>query len=624
MSAVRKAMIWFRRFHKWIALLIGIQIALWMLSGFMMGLLDHDQVLGHHNQRIPAERPLFSESRAVTEPHLFINRLPDGAIVRGIKLIPFLDRQAFRVDTPERPYLFDAIDGTRIQVSDSITRELALRDYSGSGRIVSVMPVEAPSMEVRRHKGSVWRVDFDDSDETSLYVSGSDGAILERRNSTWRLFDVFWMLHIMDYQNREDFNNLLVIFISLLAAFFSMTGIILYVDSFRKDDFLGLIPGDWWRKKAKLVVCAPHGEVVARVNALSGGRLYDELAKGDILLPSNCGGGGTCGLCVVSLDPSVPISAADRRLIPDARIQDGIRLSCQAQATDNLVVGISDEVLSAETMQAEVVSARYVTPFIREITLKLDNDDFDFPAGSYIHVIIPPHQISLEEIDTPARANGNGRDFEFPKSSTSSVEVRRAYSLAIAPRDNKGHAILNVRFMPPPGDAPDVPAGIGSSFMWSLKAGDHLDIVGPLGDFRAFDTERDMIVLGGGAGMAPLRSIIRDELLHKSSGRRIDFWYGGRCRQDLFYVEEFDDLQEQFTNFSWQPVLSEVETGDDWDGPTGYVHLAAREGLLNHLDTPAECEYYVCGPPPMLSATRQMLADLGVPEDQVFFDDFGI
>ncbi len=617
-------MIWFRRLHKWIALVIGIQIALWMLSGFMMGLLDHEQVLGHHNQRIPAERPLFSDARAVTEPSLFINQLPDGAIVRGIKLIPFLDRHAFRVDTAEQLYLFDAMDGSQIRIGESNARKLALRDYSGVGPVTTVTPSHAPSMEVRRHTGSVWRVDFDDSDETSLYVSASDGAILERRNSTWRLFDVFWMLHIMDYQNREDFNNLLVIFMSLIAAFFSVTGIILYFDTFRKDDFLGLIPGDWWRKKAKLVVCAPHGEVVARLEVLSGGRLYDELAKGEILLPSNCGGGGTCGLCVVSLDPSAPVSASDRQMISASRLKEGIRLSCQAQAIDNLVIGISDEALSAETMQAEVVSVRPVTPFIREITLKVDSDDFDYHAGSYVHVIIPPHQISLEEIDTPTQANGNGRDFVFPKSSTSAEEIRRAYSLAIAPQDRMGYAVLNVRFMAPPGDAPDAPAGIGSSYMWNLKAGDHLNIVGPLGDFRALDTERDMIVLGGGAGMAPLRSIIRNEILYKKSGRKIDYWYGGRGRKDLFYVEEFDELEEQHANFRWQPVLSEAGSGDDWHGPTGYVHIAAREDLLKHLDTPAECEYYICGPPPMLSATRQMLADLGIPEDQVFFDDFGI
>ena len=617
-------MIWFRRLHKWIALVIGIQIALWMLSGFMMGLLDHEQVLGHHNQRIPAERPLFLDTRAVTEPHLFINQLPDGASVRGIKLVPFLDRQAFRVDTAELLYLFDAMDGSQIRIGESNARELALRDYSGVGQVTTVTPIHAPSMEVRRHEGPVWRVDFDDSDATSLYVSASDGAILERRNSTWRLFDLFWMLHIMDYQNREDFNNLLVFFMSLIAAFFSVTGIILYFDTFRKDDFLGLIPGDWWRKKSKLVVCAPHGEVVARLEALSGGRLYDELAKGEILLPSNCGGGGTCGLCVVSLDPSAPVSASDRQMISASRLKEGIRLSCQAQAIDNLVIGISDEALSAETMQAEVVSVRPVTPFIREITLKVDSDDFDYHAGSYVHVIIPPHQISLEEIDTPTQANGNGRDFVFPKSSASAEEIRRAYSLAIAPQDRMGYAVLNVRFMPPPGDTPGVPAGIGSSYMWNLKAGDHLNVVGPLGDFRALDTERDMIVLGGGAGMAPLRSIIRNEILYKKSGRKIDYWYGGRGIKDLFYVEEFDELAERYANFRWQPVLSAAETDDDWLGPTGYVHTAAREGLQKHLDTPADCEYYICGPPPMLSATRQMLADLGIPEDQVFFDDFGI
>jgi Na+-transporting NADH:ubiquinone oxidoreductase subunit F len=204
------------------------------------------------------------------------------------------------------------------------------------------------------------------------------------------------------------------------------------------------------------------------------------------------------------------------------------------------------------------------------------------------------------------------------------TELRRAYSLATAAEDNPGLIVLNVRFMLPPEHKSGAPAGVGSSYMWSLSVGDRLDIVGPLGDFRARDTGSDMIVIGGGAGMAPLRAIIRNELLYRKSGRKIDFWYGGRGQKDLLYATEFDELQVRHGNFHWQPVLSEPPASDGWCGPRGFVHAVAREELMNRYDLLSNCEFYICGPPPMLSASRKMLAGLGVPETRVFFDDFGI
>lgn len=617
-------MIWFRRLHKWIGLAIGLQVAVWMLSGLMMGLLDHEQVQGHGNLAGVSDPPLFSAAPALVEPGTILNRLPHDVVVRGINLQSLLDQRVYRLDSPDHLQLFDANTGQPVEITEDVARRIAQKDYSGPGRITATTPVGAPSMEIRRHQGAAWRVDFDDDKATSLYVSARDGAILERRNNTWRLFDVFWMLHIMDYQGREEFNNLLAIFASLVAAWFSITGIVLFFGSFRKEDFLGLLPASWWRKRAGIAVLAPHGEVVARIDSYAGGRLYDELAAGDIVLPSNCGGGGTCGLCVVNLEPDWPESPADIQLIPEHQRRQGVRLSCQAKVADNMAVGISDDVLSAELTSAEVTDCRFVTPFIREIRLRVDNTDFDYPAGSYVHVVIPRFEVAYADLELTEEVRIACQHLDMTKKFVNETEVRRAYSLATPPDDHRGEIVLNVRFMPPPEPVSDVSAGIGSSFMWSLENGDRLDIVGPLGDFNAQPTDRDMIFLGGGAGMAPLRSIIRSELLFKKSERKIDFWYGGRGRKDLFYVSEFDSLQEEHANFEWQPVLSEPSDSDGWSGPTGFVHMAAREGLLSRMEQPQSCEFYICGPPPMLLATRQMLSDLGVPETQVFFDDFGI
>lgn len=616
-------MIWFRRLHKWIGLAIGVQIVLWMVSGFMMGWLNHEQVQGQHYRAVTTDAPFSTEVGALLEPTAIFQRLPSGASVGNARLTQFLDRPTYRLTIAGVPQLLDAYSGQRVVVTKDTAATLATRDYAGPGSITAVTSISAPSMEVRRHHGPVWRVDFDDEDDTSLYVSANDGAILERRNASWRLFDVFWMLHIMDYQGREDFNNVLAILASLIAAWFSLTGVVLFFESFRREDFLAVFPESWWRKPARVAVCAPHGEVVARIDSFNDGRLYDELAKEQILLPSNCGGGGTCGLCVVTLDPSWPESAADRRLIPTHQRQQGVRLACQAKIADNMVVGISDEVLSAETHRAEVIDCRFVTPFIREISLRIDDKDFGYVAGSYVHVIIPPHEIDYATLETSPAVRGV-INATLPKLSISESEIRRAYSLATPGQDSPGTVVLNVRFLPPPPEASATPAGVGSTYMWSLKRGDRLDVVGPLGDFRAQESDHTMVFIGGGAGMAPLRAIIRDELLYKGSGRQIHFWYGARGRSDLLYEEEFEALQAQHPHLHWQPVLSDPLPADDWEGPNGFVHIAVEKELRSGSHDLRSTEFYVCGPPPMLAATRQMLADLGVSGERVFFDDFGI
>ena len=617
-------MVWFRRLHKWIGFAIGLQVALWMLSGLMMGLLDHERVQGSHHRAITTDEPLHSPSRRLMEPAELLKQLPPNDRAGNVRLRSFLDKPVYHLDTSDGPRLYDAVSGKRVIVTKDIAAHLSRRDYSGPGSIVNISAVQAPSMEVRRHTGDTWRVDFDDDDDTSLYVSVGDGAILERRNATWRLFDVFWMLLIMDYWGREDFNNALVISASLIAAWFSVTGIVLFFESFRREDFLSLLPDAWWRQPARIAVCAPHGEVITRIDSFADGRLYDELAKENIVLPSNCGGGGTCGLCIVSLGPELPESPADRRLIPAQQRASGVRLACQAKVAKHMVVGISDTVLAADTIRAEVIGSRLLTPYIREIRLRLDDKPFAYRAGSYVHAIIPPYRLDPSVLAISEEARAGWRERGLPVVIKNAEERRRAYSLATASSDDPGTIILNVRFFPPPAGSRGTPAGVGSTYIWSLKPGDQLTIVGPLGDFHAQNTERRMVFIGGGAGMAPLRSIIRDELIHKSTDRQIDFWYGARRKSDLFYVEEFDRLQHEHSNFSWQAVLSEALTTDNWNGPSGFVHRTVEKEIRHGTLELRSCEFYVCGPPPMLAATREMLADFGVLESEILFDDFGI
>lgn len=564
-----------------------------MLSGLAMGLLDHEGVQGHKHQAHVAIPSLADISAEVADLAVVMGDISANLTVTDVRLHSIVGRTIYRVRTPAEKFIYDASRGSRIKIDADFARSIAIEDYSGEGSVSSVTDIAAPSMEVRRHEGKVWRINFDDDDETTLYISAQDGSILERRNATWRIFDVFWMLHIMDYQEREKFNNVFAITFSLAAAWFAITGVVLLFGSFTRSEFVALLPGGRWTKVANVTVCAPHGEVVARLTAVDGASLYDELARQNIVLPSNCGGGGTCGLCVVELGDSAVETAADKSILPAYKRAQGLRLSCQARVTAGLSVVVPESVLAAETISCTVTETRLVTPSIREITLALGSDGFEYLAGSFVHVAISTHSL------------------------------HRAYSLATAPEDNPGQIVLNVRMMPPPPGS-NAPAGIGSSFMWSLNSGDSLDILGPLGDFHATNNESDTVFVGGGAGMAPLRAIIRSELLYKNSNRRIDFWYGARSSDELFYADEFEKLQAQHPNFTWHAVLS--ETGDEvnWQGPTGFVHQSVKAHVLDALSASRNFEYYVCGPPPMLAATRSMLADHGVPDTSVFFDDFGI
>lgn len=614
-------MIWMRRLHKWIGLVLGLQVALWMLSGFMMGWLDHEKVQGMEYRAVN-DPVSIGPAAGIIEPHLLLEQNNFFDEVSTVDLVNILGRPLYRVTSGDGVRLLDATDGTPFAIDEQVATIIAETDYAGPGSVSSVSPVDAPMIEIRKHSGPAWRVDFDDDEQTAIYVSARDGSILERRTDTWRLFDIFWMLHIMDYAEREDFNNLLVIVVGLVAAFFSITGVVLLLESFNKEDFLALLPGGGWRKSTTLTVCGPSGEVLSRIDAMAGRRLYDALAHAGIVLPSSCGGGGTCGLCEVSLAGGAPVTSADLRLIPEARLARGGRLSCQAKVTSGVAVTVSRESLNAKVRTARVADARCLTPFIREIVLELDDDSLDYRAGSYVHVIVPPHRIELGSLDVPSAVRRRWGEIANRTRSVNNGEVRRAYSLATAAPDNPGRLVLNVRLMLP--EVADAPAGAGSTYMWSLKRGDCVELVAPLGEFHAEPGSSAVVVIGGGAGMAPLRAIIRDQLLHAKSGRQIDFWYGARARRDLFYDQELDTLQAAHANFRWQPVLSEAPETDDWTGPAGYVHRAAYEGLLKGREDLANCLFLICGPPPMLAATRGMLSDLGVPTDRVLFDDFGI
>ncbi|MCF6234710.1 MAG: NADH:ubiquinone reductase (Na(+)-transporting) subunit F [Rhodobacteraceae bacterium] len=359
--------------------------------------------------------------------------------------------------------------------------------------------------------------------------------------------------------------------------------------------------------------------------AMTGQKLLQVLHGNAVFVPSPCGGLGTCGLCRVTVaqggGQALP---TERAKLSRAELRENTRLACQVVVRQDMQVQVSDDILDTEVWQCRVTSTRWLAPFIREIVLELPPDVTpDLRAGAFVQVAAPPHEVRFADFKIPPEYHHAWSQMPLRKlTSQSKAEVTRAYSIANRPAD-RGNIVLNVRLAVPPPAIKDAPPGIVSSYLFSLSPGETVKVSGPYGDFGAKDSSREMIFIGGGVGMAPLRAIIFDQLECLGTGRRISFWYGARDLSELFYVREFDHLQTQHSNFSWTVALSDPKPGDNWHGPTGFIHNVVFKNHLDGHPAPEECEYYLCGPPLMIRAVMSMLEDIGVDQSSIFNDDFG-
>lgn len=353
--------------------------------------------------------------------------------------------------------------------------------------------------------------------------------------------------------------------------------------------------------------------------------LLSALLNNGILLPSACGGKATCGTCKCRVDQGGgEILPTELALINRNERLDNVRLACQLKIKEDMKIRVPDEIFNIRKYHATVVSNESVATFIKELVLKLDEGEkLDFKAGAYIQIDIPEYQINYRDFDLAEHFIENWKRFGFMDIRAASDEpVFRAYSLANPPAE-KDILKFTIRIATPPPDKLHIPPGVGSSFIFGLKPGDKLTLSGPYGDFFVKDTDREMCFIGGGAGMAPLRSHILHQLLTVKTSRKITFWYGARSVQEMFYDDEFSGLDLQFENFSYHVALSDPQPGDHWDGMIGFIHQCVYDNYLKNHDDPTEIEYYLCGPPMMLKSVQKMLYDLGVEPEMIAFDDFG-
>ena len=368
-----------------------------------------------------------------------------------------------------------------------------------------------------------------------------------------------------------------------------------------------------------------NGDPEKSITVPAGGKLLQTLADKGVFLASACGGGGTCAQC------KCQVTEGGGSMLPTEEShftlregKEGWRLSCQVAVKQDMKIHVEDDVFGVKKWECTVESNPNVATFIKELTLRLpEGESVDFRAGGYVQLEAPAHVVNYKDFDIQPEFRGDWDKFDMWQFVSKVDEpVIRAYSMANYPEE-RGVVKFNIRIASPPPGSQGIPPGQMSSFVFSLKPGDKITVYGPFGEFFAKETDNEMVFIGGGAGMAPMRSHIFDQLKRLNSTRKISFWYGARSVREAFYVEEFDKLAEENENFTWHLALSDPQPEDNWTGYTGFIHNVLYEHYLRDHDAPEDCEYYMCGPPMMNASVIKMLEDMGVEPENILLDDFG-
>ena len=379
----------------------------------------------------------------------------------------------------------------------------------------------------------------------------------------------------------------------------------------------------------------PQGDVTISINGDStrgittrpGGTLLSVLANETIYLPSACGGGGTCAMCKCQvLDGGGEILPTETGHVSRSEAKDNWRLACQVKVKENMKIHVPDEIFSIQKWECKVKSNKNVATFIKELILDLPDDEIlDFQAGGYIQIDIPEYKnLSFNDFFVEDEYHPDWDKYNvWGLVANNDEPIFRAFSMANHPAEGN-RVMLNVRIAtPPPPLWNDVPPGLASSYIFNLKPGDKVTISGPYGEFFIKESEREMVYIGGGAGMAPMRSHLFHLFETLKTGRKVSFWYGARSVREMFYDDHFKQIEKQFPNFSYHVALSDAMEEDNWTGPTGFIHQVLHDEYLSLHEDPTELEYYMCGPPPMISAVEEMLDNLGVEPEMIAYDSFG-
>ena len=369
-----------------------------------------------------------------------------------------------------------------------------------------------------------------------------------------------------------------------------------------------------------------NGDRSKAISVSAGSTLLTTLSEQKLFVPSACGGGGTCGQCTVQVHAGGgSLLPTEKGHISRGQAKEDWRLACQVKVREDMEIEVPAEIFSVKKWECDVVSNNNVATFIKEFIMELpEGESIDYESGGYIQIEIPPHDIPYTDFDVQKEYQEDWDQFKiWDIRSTTKETVERAYSMASYPAEGN-RVMLNVRIATPPPRAPEgTPTGKGSSFIFKQKPGDKVIISGPYGEFFLKDNDREMVFIGGGAGMAPMRSHLMHLFRTLKTQKKVSFWYGARSMREAFYMDEFDAIAEDFNNFDWHLALSDPLPEDKWTGKTGFIHQVLLDSYLESHEAPEEAQYYVCGPPMMNLAVIAMLINLGVEHEDIFLDDFG-
>lgn len=586
--------------HRWTGLLILIQLLLWTISGLYFALVDHHGMKGHQYHQHP---PHFSLSADQLE-QLDSSWWGDLQEITQVRTRLVVGVPQVEIHHRDGVAYFDGRTGEPWRTHQNRAIDIANSTYSGPGEAIRVASITR-TRELHGWEGQGYRIDYNDDLNTRIYVDSVSGQVIDHRNTPWVVADWMFRLHFIDYTGGRNFNNLVIIVLSVVTLWFALSGLILL--------FKLLGTGEMRFSFRQVAFEAEVGQERKTFKDKAHKTLLQVLQQRDIPVESGCGGGGTCGLCVVEVNSDTPITPAERDLLSAEQLAQGYRLACQHQI--GKVTSARVKKLDVSKYTLTLASSKFLTPMLKELRFIVEEGDVHFAAGQYMQFLIPSASTSTRPHDVPEAFSPEWLNIQA--ATFEHEDVRRSYSMATAGPARE--LVFTVRYQPAT-NGHDRP-GVGSTYLCNMRVGEKIVAEGPYGDFkRLHGADRKMFFIGGGAGMAPLRALIQEELAEPSP-RSIDFFYGARNRQELAYVDEFEHLKER-AMIHFEAVLSDKRESCDWQGAEGYVHEAAL-AFLAEQDISAY-DFYVCGPPKMLSATLQMLEHLGVDRSRIRYDDFGI
>lgn len=609
-------MIFIRKLHKWLGLIVAAQLFIWVLSGSLISLIDARKVSG----QLTMKQSVPTEIRIANSDLLPVADLPvDFSQVEAVKLLSMFSQPLYRLQQTTGVSVFDAVTGLRYEVDQETAETLARLSYKGDGQIEHTVFLPSGSHEMRKAHGPLWQINFADELSTRAYVSAVDGTVLAHRNERWVVVDFLLMLHFMDYFRNDSFNNPQIIVLGFGTLWLAISGVLLILSSFSRKDFIWILGNSGSTTTVIVESKAGQNQSEQVDSALS---LYAGLSQRGVQLPSNCDGVGSCGMCRVSFQGQAPTpTGVDKEWLSERAIANGERLACQHKPSNGQCIQVPEMAFQSELLQGEVVESKWLTPLLKQIRVRPDKP-VSYRPGDYFQFQILPGEYSLTNLNVPLAYRDAWGGFSLPLKWKNEETLFRAYSVATAP-DLDETLEFTIRFSPPPKDSTDLPPGYGSSALCSFVDGTRVAFRGPSGDFHLVDSECEKILIGGGAGMAPLKSMTMHLLETKNWNGTLRFWFGARNQNEILFREQFESLAARFENFEWGVALSDADNDPMWSGPRGFIHHVVEEHVLRSHPGLYNCEFYLCGPPLMLEATRHMLKELGVSDDRVFFDDFG-